>query len=502
MIEQSHQKCKHVDPVTHVRCKIYPNFGYEDTGKAEYCGDHKLEGMLDVHHPKCSECKQPARFAYKGDTTPMYCYDHKKQGMINICSRYCELEEAHRDKPVQANYGFRGSKIPLRCAKHKTKDMYDVRHKLCQYLTPLCSGRALFGYPEDGILLYCGTHAKLIDPVKLEDLSNKKCEYIDPKTHVRCKKRPYFGETGTNHSHYCSIHKDDNMTDICHKKCDKCHQLTPSYGHIGAKTPTRCSDCRDDDMIELKHEQCHVCNDAAALYGIPCHKATHCTRHKEVGEIIYPTKKCITNGCRLTAIYGESEPTHCEDHHVDGENDLVQKKCAGCNLINIIDAEGFCPTCNPKLVKRVRLVQQNKVCEFFNYNKMKYEIYDHTIDQGTCGLERPDFVFDGIYHKIVVEIDEHQHQSYTCECEQARMINISQSLGMQTIFIRFNPDRYKPSTGREIIDIHQRYETLKQVIEHWQTHRLPEDGFCFVTQLYFREDNPRDYLVPILLYCC
>lgn len=403
---------------------------------------------------------------------------------------------------MQANYGFRGSKLPIRCAKHKTDDMCDLRHKVCQYLVPLCPERALFGYPEDGVLLYCGTHAKIVDPVKIEDLSNKKCEYVDPKTNKRCKLRPYFGEKGTNHSHFCSTHKLDKMEDICHKLCDKCHKHSPSYGAVGAKVPIRCSDCCDDDMVELKHEQCHVCNKASALYGIPGYKATHCSTHKEAGEITSPTKKCITTGCQLTAIYGKKDTAHCEDHHEEGEIDLVQRKCVGCNLINIVDAKGFCTSCNPVVIARVRLAHQTKACEFFDYNKMKYEIYDHTIDHGICGLERPDFVFDGVYHKIVVEIDERQHQSYTCECEQKRMINISQSLGMPTIFLRFNPDKYKPSAGREVADLQQRYETIKQVVEYWKTHRLPEDGFCFVTQLYFNEDNPRDYLIPILLYRC
>ena len=63
-----------------------------------------------------------------------------------------------------------------------------------------------------------------------------------------------------------------------------------------------------------------------------------------------------------------------------------------------------------------------------------------------CGLRsRPDLVYNCVTHFIIVEVDEnqHQHQSYPCQCEIIRMINIIQVLGLKTMFLRYNPDKFK-----------------------------------------------------------
>jgi hypothetical protein len=72
-----------------------------------------------------------------------------------------------------------------------------------------------------------------------------------------------------------------------------------------------------------------------------------------------------------------------------------------------------------------------------------YESYDRTIEQGACGKERPDFVWDASTHKVILEVDEYQHNDRPCECEQTRMVNVTQSFGMPCLWIRFNPDDYK-----------------------------------------------------------
>jgi hypothetical protein len=42
--------------------------------------------------------------------------------------------------------------------------------------------------------------------------------------------------------------------------------------------------------------------------------------------------------------------------------------------------------------------------------------------------ERPDFLWDQGHLVVIVEVDEEQHLGRACECEQARMINVSQDL--------------------------------------------------------------------------
>jgi hypothetical protein len=47
------------------------------------------------------------------------------------------------------------------------------------------------------------------------------------------------------------------------------------------------------------------------------------------------------------------------------------------------------------------------------------------------------------YQIIIIEIDENQHIDYDCNCENKRIMELSQDLGHRPIiFIRFNPDDY------------------------------------------------------------
>jgi hypothetical protein len=48
-------------------------------------------------------------------------------------------------------------------------------------------------------------------------------------------------------------------------------------------------------------------------------------------------------------------------------------------------------------------------------------------------------------------VDENQHHSYACECEQGRMVAIFQDYsGGKVIFIRYNPDSYTNSLGVKV----------------------------------------------------
>ena len=51
-------------------------------------------------------------------------------------------------------------------------------------------------------------------------------------------------------------------------------------------------------------------------------------------------------------------------------------------------------------------------------------------------------------HIIIVEIDENKHNNYDCNCENKRLMEISQDLNHRPIiFIRFNSDSYINNKG-------------------------------------------------------
>jgi len=99
---------------------------------------------------------------------------------------------------------------------------------------------------------------------------------------------------------------------------------------------------------------------------------------------------------------------------------------------------------------------------------------DKQIQDG-CSRKRPDLLLDLGYQVIVVEIDENQHESYDCSCENKRLMLLSQDVGHRPmVFIRFNPDDYLSSD--------------KKVTSCWSLNQL---GVCTVKKTKVKEWNER-----------
>ena len=114
--------------------------------------------------------------------------------------------------------------------------------------------------------------------------------------------------------------------------------------------------------------------------------------------------------------------------------------------------------------------------------------HDMILDRGECLRYRPDFVFDAGTHFVVLEVDENQHMSYACECEQQRMVNISQAIGMPTAFVRYNPDVYKPKPGSTAATAREREDTLCAWLSHMlkpEANPATRGGFCDVLYLFY-----------------
>ena len=96
-----------------------------------------------------------------------------------------------------------------------------------------------------------------------------------------------------------------------------------------------------------------------------------------------------------------------------------------------------------------KIPRRYKLKQHFIYDKIKEKysdfIYDKTISGG-CSNKRPDFLFDKLTHSVIVEIDEEQHTSYSCE--NKRTMSLFEDLGSRPlVMIRFNPDKNKTSIG-------------------------------------------------------
>jgi len=112
-----------------------------------------------------------------------------------------------------------------------------------------------------------------------------------------------------------------------------------------------------------------------------------------------------------------------------------------------------------------------------------YTSYDRIIDKGTCGLERPDFLFDCGTHYVVLEVDENQHDDRQEVCECFRTVNVSQSLGMKTVFLRYNPDAFKSDGRKQNPGIGRRRDVLLRWLSYFKV-TVPGD-FLTVAFLYY-----------------
>jgi hypothetical protein len=188
-----------------------------------------------------------------------------------------------------------------------------------------------------------------------------------------------------------------------------------------------------------------------------------------------PRRKCAIIGCSDIATHGQAPDkptlytnyaTHC-DHHTPKElQDLHNKPCTKCGLKFLLNINKCCFYCDPDNFEKESKRKEILVKEYFDRQGFKYRSHDTVIDGGICGKERPDFIFDCGTHIIIVEVDENQHFSRPCECEQTRMVNIFQSLGMITVFIRYNPDKYKP-VGKDKSVVGDTFDVRMAKLNYW-----------------------------------
>ena len=440
------------------------------------------EIIIDLHPKKKSKrlcqhvkCKIRAYFGIPGQR-PQYCATHAdKATMEDIINKKC-LHEGCTKQPI---FGIPGQK-PQYCAMHADKaTMEDIVNKKC--LHEGCTKQPKFGIPGQKPQ-YCATHA---DKATMEDIINKKC------LHEGCNKRPSFGIPGQK-LQYCAMHADKaTMEDIIHKKCihEGCNKR-PSFGISGQK-PLYCITHADKNtMIDLRLTRCTFVDcQTTASYGTPCETSNRCRKHREPGDIRRSTSKCYL--CKQPAEYGTNMTAkRCRYHKTEFDICYIEKKCKECNLEYIVNADGKCEICDPTS-RDFEIKQLHKQYELFEYLDsigLQGNSSDKMIDSGVCGKERPDRVFDCNTFVIILECDEEQHSGRNCECEQSRMVNITNTFGGTPVyFIRWNPDRYKTLENEEQENIDERYaclgSLLKAIISGKYT--LPNKGLCYAIYMYF-----------------
>ena len=163
---------------------------------------------------------------------------------------------------------------------------------------------------------------------------------------------------------------------------------------------------------------------------------------------------CKEPGCKTIPTFnlpGEIRGLYCAQHKKEGMINVKHSTCVSewCSTLVSEKYDGYCLFCYINLfpdkpVSRNYKTKEYAVIEFVTTHFPQVDwVADKRIYNG-CSKRRPDLLLDLGYQLLVIEVDENQHESYDCSCENKRIMEISQDLGYRPIiFIRFNPDEYK-----------------------------------------------------------
>ncbi len=510
-------------------CKTKPTYNKEGETKALFCCTHKELGMIDVNSKNCIHpgCKTKPNYNKEGETNRLYCVIHKELGMINVNSKTC----IHPGCKTQPSYNKEGETKGVFCSIHKESSMVDVKSKTC--IHPGCKTQPSYNKEGETKGVFCSIHKdnnmvdvknkNCIHPgCKTQPAYNKEGEtkgvycnihkepemvYIKHKTciHSECKKQPIYNKEGEITSLFCSIHKDDGMVDIRHKKCvhPSCKKR-PLYNKEGENKGLYCSIHKETRMIDVTNKTCiHSGCKTQTRFGYCGSSSSHCAQHKLDYMIIKPKRTCVGNDeedCKDNAIYGKTEPLHCEDHKLEGEICWLVKKCDKCGRDKeLLNKEGLCGMCCVipfyEESKRLNKMKETIMVRYLRENiKENKEILADRIIDSTCNLYRPDILYDCGTHIVVVECDENQHKNYPWEscasnrslehAEEKRMYEIMVAYGLPAIFLRWNPDNFNvDGTINKKYNNSKRLEILVKWIKYFMKMEV-EPGVIYKKLFY------------------
>ena len=109
-----------------------------------------------------------------------------------------------------------------------------------------------------------------------------------------------------------------------------------------------------------------------------------------------------------------------------------------------------------------------------------------------CSKKRPDIYFELLRHCIIVEIDEHQHNTYEDLCECARINEIVNGIGGRSvIIIRYNPDTIRHNGKIKKYKQSDKIDFLVKTIKKELTKDY--NNFCVKLIQLFYNDNYEKY---------
>ncbi len=406
-----------------------------------------LKGNTFCQFPDCS------KKAYYGDPifkVSKFCKQHKLENHVNLHRKICEFSGCN----IIPLYGDSVIRIPRFCKLHKPYDYIDVKNNKCQFVG--CCKQSHYGDPKDRKPQFCSKH-KLehhINVSSREDtLLTKLCKFPG------CNIIATYGDPVIRKSEFCTTHKLENYVNLKVNICKFIGCFTSAhYGDPITRVRQFCAKHKLENHINLKSNLCKFPNcKVIAIFGDPkTNIVEFCLSHKLENHINLKKPTCQFPGCTIIRKFGFPgySPKFCTTHKELGMisnptkiNPDELKSCEYC-LTKIYPTDQFCKICKVYVNLGITIDRKHKESSIKLLLESNNIIFTHDLKiKSGCSQRRPDFVIDLPMLTIIIEVDEHQHihSSYTPECEIIRMKQIFFDVGLESmIFIRYNPDKYKP----------------------------------------------------------
>jgi hypothetical protein len=333
-----------------------------------------------------------------------------------------------------------------------------------------------------------------------------------------CDKFPCFNIEDEKYGIYCSKHKKDDMINVTIKYCEHSRQKSTCKDCCGSsickhdRRKSQCKECHGSGICEhnKRKDKCRECGGICICIHNRLKSRCRECNGQEICEHNRQKNKCkecggssicqhnkIRSRCREcgggSICEHNREKSRCKEcggnaFCIHNKEKSRCKPCGGSQLCKSLwcetrkhpKYEDYCLSCFVNLFPDKPNVRNYKTKEKAAADYVLEQFPDFTwvtdkrIQDG-CSKKRPDLLLDLGYQVIVVEIDENQHESYDCSCENKRLMLLSQDLGHRPmVFIRFNPDDYITGDGK--------------VTSCWSLNKL---GVCTVKKMKIKEWNER-----------
>ena len=477
------QYCKYVKD--DMKCKKYASYGYPDSKSRLRCKTHAEENMIIVKkdnrtciHSDHKDSAPRAAFNFPNEKRPIYCKAHSKEGMINLGSKNNRCIVCKKKQP---SYGINGQKS-THCAGCALDNMVDLVSNLCKHED--CRTHATYGNIGKKAE-YCKKHAKN----DMIDVKNKRCIKC-VELNIKHPKQPTYGINKPTH---CFEHKTEEMIDCKHDsvicKEEDCNTRA-TYGNKDVK-PLFCTNHKKDDMIDLVSLMCVKCTETQAVFGHNKNEL-YCKNCKENEMKNIVAKMCVKcEDKQPTYNYPkEKKGIYCVGCSLERMIDVVNPRCQSCQLFIVKKRGGLCVYCKPNSTIRQKTDEMIVV----NYLKENAVDFIHNKSVGyVCGNYRPDVKIDAGTHVVIIEIDEDQHKQYDEICENTRMLNIHQAIGLRCVFLRYNPNVFRVNNKVKIVQKQKRLKILLENIKKYM-EQIPEDEIT-VYRLFYNTKSVEDFVV-------